>query len=118
MANAKSRRRRNRLWLLLLVFIGAGLAALWLSPIGDRLRGDAAAGTAYAARVACSCHYVAGRSMDDCAKDKLAGMGMVRFSADDATKSVTAKVPLIASETASLRDGYGCVLESWDRRES
>jgi hypothetical protein len=40
-------------------------------------------------------------------------MGMIRFSADEATKSVTASVPLIASETASLRDGYGCVLQSW-----
>lgn len=112
LANAKSR-HRSRLWLVLVVLLAAGLAALWFSSFGQRLRGDAAAGTAYGARVACSCHFVAGRSMEDCAKDKLAGMGMIRFSADEATKSVTASVPLIASETASLRDGYGCVLRSW-----
>lgn len=98
--------------------IAALLVALWLSPLGNQLRGDAAAGTAYAARIACSCRYVAGRSMNDCAKDKLAGMAMVRLAADEASRSVTASVPLIASETASLRDGYGCVLQDWGLRES
>lgn len=116
LANAKSR-GRSRLWLILAVLVAAGLAALWFSPYGQRLRGDAAAGTAYAARVACSCRFVAGRSMEDCTKDKLAGMAMVRLSVAEEAKSVTASVPMIASETASLRDGYGCVLESWRARE-
>ena len=55
--------------------------------------------------------------MEDCGKDKLAGMGPIRFSADEETKSVTASVPLVASETARLREGYGCVLDSWRSRE-
>lgn len=117
LANAKSR-RRSRLWLVLLLSLVAGLAALWFSNFGQRLRGDAAAGSAYAARVACSCRFVAGRSMEDCGKDKLAGMGMIRIRADEETKSVTASVPLVASETASLSEGYGCVLQSWRTRES
>jgi hypothetical protein len=116
LAIAKSR-RRSRFWLILLLLLVAGLAALWLSGFGQRLRGDAAAGTAYGARVACSCRFVAGRSMEDCARDKLAGMGMIRLSADEDAKSVTASLPLIASETASLREGYGCVLQSWKPRE-
>lgn len=111
LANAKSR-RRGRLWPALLVLLFAGLAALWFSSAGERIRGDAMAGTAYGARVACSCRFVAGRSMDDCAKDKLAGMGSIRLSADEEARSVTASVPLIASETARFRDGYGCLLES------
>jgi hypothetical protein len=115
LANAKSR-RRSRLWLILVLLLAGGGALLWVSPFGERLRGDAAAGTAYAARVGCSCRFVAGRSMEDCAKDKLAGMALVRLSADEEAKSVTASVPLIASETASLREGYGCVLRSWDSR--
>lgn len=90
---------------------------MWYSSIGQRMRRDAAAGTAYGARVACSCRFVAGRSMGDCAKDKLAGMGMIRFRADEDAKSVTASVPLIASETARLREGYGCVLDSWQQRQ-
>lgn len=102
------------MWLVALVLVVAAGAALWFSAWGQRLRGDAIAGTAYGARVACSCHYVAGRSMGDCAKDKLAGMEIVRFSADEGSKSVTASVPLIAHATARLRDGYGCVLEPWE----
>ena len=113
LANAKSK-RRGWLWLLLLALVAATGAALWFSSWGERMRGDALAGTAYGARVACSCHFVAGRKMGDCEKDKLSGMGIVRFSADEASKSVTANVPLIASATARFRDGYGCVLEPWD----
>lgn len=117
LAIAKSQ-RRSRLWPIFLLALTGSLAALWFSGFGQRLRGDAAAGTAYGARVACSCRFVAGRSMEDCAKDKLAGMGLIRFSADEETKSVTASVPLVASDTASLREGYGCVLNSWRSRDS
>lgn len=96
----------------------AALAVLaWVSPFGQRLRGDALAGTAYGARVACSCRFVAGRSLADCGKDRLAGMGLVRFSADESAKSVTASVPLIAHATASYRPGYGCLLEPWRARD-
>lgn len=117
MANAKSKRRRR--WLpLALALVAAALAALWFSSPGARLRGDAVAGTAYAARVACSCRFVAGRSLADCEKDKLAGMALITLSADEDARSVTASVPLIARDTARLRQGYGCVLENWRRRES
>lgn len=115
LANAKSR-RRARLWPVLLLVLAGALVATWFSQFGQRLRGDAEAGTAYGARVACSCRFVAGRSLEDCAKDKLAGMGLIRLSADEEAKSVTASVPLIASETASFREGYGCVLGSWRAR--
>lgn len=116
MANAKSRARRSGRGVLFAVaLLAAALAAAWFSAWGQRLRGDAAAGSAYAARVGCSCRFVAGRSLGDCRKDKLAGMGMVSLSADEEAKSVTARVPLIASETARLREGYGCVLSKWSR---
>ena len=103
--------------LILLLALAAITAAAWMSPFGQRLQGDATAGSAYGARVACSCRFVAGRSMEDCAKDKLAGMELVRLSADETAKSVTASVPLLASDTATYRKGYGCVLESWRARE-
>lgn len=117
LANAKSR-HRPRLWLLIALLLAAGLAALWFSSLGQRLRGDAAAGAAYAARVACSCRFVAGRSMNDCAKDKLAGMALIRLSDSEEARSVTASVPLVSSETARLREGYGCVLDPWKGRGS
>lgn len=117
LANAKSRSRARAWLVVLLLLLAAGLAAVWYSSIGHRMRGDAAAGAAYGARVACSCHFVAGRGMADCAKDKLAGMELIRFRADEDAKSVTASVPLIASETARLREGYGCVLDRWQQRQ-
>ena len=47
-------------------------------------------------------------------EDKLAGMELVILSEDAEAKSVTARFPLLANETATLRDGYGCVLEPWE----
>ncbi len=114
LANAKSK-RRSGLWLLALAALVALLLAAWFSSFGQRLRGDVLAGTAYGARVACSCRFVAGRSMEDCAKDKLAGMALIRLSADEEAKSVTASVPVVSSATARLRLGYGCVLDRWER---
>ena len=95
---------------MILLALSAAAWFLW----GEGLRKTGAAGTAYGAHVACSCRYIGGRSLDDCAKDKLDGMGMISFSEDAATKSVTASIPLVASDTASFRDGYGCVLQEWD----
>lgn len=115
MANANSR-RPTRLWPIVLLLLAAALLAAWFSPYGRSLRGNAAAGAAYGAHVACSCRYIAGRSLENCAKDKPAGMELVRFSADEEAKSVTASVPLLASDTATFRKGYGCVLQRWRAR--
>ena len=115
MATAKARsgaRKSNRL-----LWVGAvlvALLALWAA-FGSAALGYARAGTAYGARVACSCRYVAGRSLQDCTKDKLAGMELVTLSDDDETKSVTARMLILASDTATYRKGYGCVLQPWDR---
>ncbi|WP_417320348.1 hypothetical protein [Erythrobacter aureus] len=112
MATAKTRSRKSRLWLWLILLVAALLGAAWLA-WGDGLRKTGGVGSAYAARVACSCRFVAGRSMDDCAKDKLEGMELISLSEDAASKSVTASIPFIASDTASYREGYGCVLQEW-----
>ena len=109
MATAKKRTRAPLLWI---GGIAVVLLALWAA-FGSAAIGYARAGTAYGARVACSCRFVAGRSLDDCAKDKLAGMELVTFSEDDAAKSVTARMLLI-TDTAALKPGYGCVLDRWE----
>jgi hypothetical protein len=88
------------------------LLALWLA-FGTAATGYARAGTAYAARVACSCRFVAGRGLEDCAKDKIGGMELVTLSEDLADKSVTARL-LLVSDTARMKPGYGCVLDPWD----
>lgn len=104
-------RSRRLIWLLA---VAAALIALWAA-FGSAALGYARAGTAYGARVACSCRYVAGRSLEDCRKDKIAGMELVSLSDDDADKSVTARLLFLASDTATLRPGYGCLLDRWDR---
>ena len=91
------------------VLVLAGAAWFYRAPIA----GYTGAGAAYSARVACSCRFIGGRDLNDCAKDKLAGMELVSLSEDTDEKSVTARFPLIASETATYREGYGCVLEEW-----
>ncbi len=76
--------------------------------------GYTGAGSAYSAHVTCSCRYIAGRSLEDCKKDRLAGMELVSLSSDEEAKSVTARYPLFPSVTATYRKGYGCVLEKWE----
>lgn len=111
-AKARTHRKANRL-----VWIGAvavALLALWAA-FGSAALGYAHAGTAYGARVACSCRFVADRSLEDCTKDKLKGMELVSLSDDTEAKSVTARMLFLASDTAAYREGYGCQLEHWNR---
>ena len=115
MANAQtkgSKAGRAVMALALLVVIAIAIVIWWNRPV---INGYANAGTAYAARVACSCRFVAGRSLADCEKDKIAGMELVSLADDTEAQSVTASFPLIASSTATHRAGYGCVLEEWRR---
>ncbi len=102
---------RYGLWLLALIALGLGGAA-WA--FREPINGYGSIASAYSARVGCSCRFVAGRSLDDCTKDKLAGMEAVTLVEDVETKSVTARFPLVAEATATYREGYGCVLEKWD----
>ena len=114
MATAKNRTQRSRpTWLKVLLVLLLGAAALaWFyrEPIG----GLSGAGAAFGARTACSCRYVAGRDLADCKKDFEPGMSVVFLSEDAEAKSVTARVPLIASATATYREGFGCLLEPWE----
>lgn len=110
---AASARTRPRFGLWLLAIIALALAgAVWA--FREPINGYGSIASAYSARVACSCRFVAGRSIGDCAKDKLAGMEAVTLVEDVETKSVTARFPLVAEATATYREGYGCVLETWE----
>lgn len=103
--------RKGALWLLVAALVAGGmLVFVNRTTIG----GYAEVGTAYAARVGCSCRFVAGRSLESCEGDKVPGMEVVTLSEDIEAKSVTAAFPLVTSTTATFREGYGCVLERWD----
>lgn len=107
-----TQRRRIWPWLLVLAVLAAGAAFLWQR---DTIEGYAITGTSYGARVACACRYVGGRSLEDCEKDFEPGMELISLSEDESARSVTASFPILESQTATYRDGYGCVLEEWDR---
>jgi hypothetical protein len=112
MATTKNRKfgrlSRNTVLVLLAMAVVVGVWS-YRAP----LMGYAMVGTSYGARVACSCRYVGGRDLEDCEKDFEPGMEAVFLSDDPASKSVTAYIPLVASQTASYREGSGCVLEKW-----
>ncbi len=76
---------------------------------------QAVAGAAFGARMACSCRYIGGRDLNDCRKDFVPGMAMIRLSEDRDAQSITASFPLLASQTATYRQGPGCLLQPWDR---
>lgn len=95
-----------------LAFALAGVVALgWL--FWTPVLGRALTGASYGARVACSCRFEGGRPLGDCRKDFEDGMGLVTLSEDVDAKSVTASFPLLARQTATYREGWGCVLEPW-----
>ena len=95
--------------LLVLVLLGALFAALsW-----QRFQARARVAASYGARIACTCHYIAGRGLQDCRKDFEPGMGLVVLSENAQARSITARVPLVASETATVHDGFGCLLQAW-----
>lgn len=106
-ALAKRRARRRALVAILAVLAGS-LAWFW-----QPLNGYAKVGAAYGARVGCSCRFAGGRTLTDCRKDFEPGMELIMLSEDAEARSVTARFPLLASETATFRDGEGCRLEPW-----
>jgi hypothetical protein len=114
MATAKTTTAPTRpIWLKVgLVLLLAAVVLAWFYRVP--IQGYAGTGAAVAARTTCSCRYVAGRGLGDCEKDFEPGMEVVFLSENEEERSVTAYVPLVASETARFREGYGCVLEPWD----
>jgi hypothetical protein len=98
--------------MLVLIALGAGIAGWWL--VGDKAQGYAVTGASFGAQSVCSCRYIAGREAGSCKGDFEPGMEAVFITEDTEAKAVTAWVPLLASETARYREGYGCVLDAWE----
>ena len=82
--------------------------AIWKFP---SFKAQAELGSAYAARVGCSCRYVQGRSLESCQSDFEPGMEMVSLSEDSAMKTVTGSVPLLASRSARYAGASGCLMQ-------
>lgn len=108
--HAALRRRRWRLPLILGLLALVALIAWFREPI----MGYANAGAAYGARVTCSCRYLGGRGLEDCRKDFMPRMALITLSEDPEAKAITARFPLLASHTARVKPGFGCVLDKWE----
>lgn len=85
-----------------------GIFLIWKFP---SFKAQAELGSAYAARVGCSCRYVQGRSLESCQTDFEPGMEMVSLSEEPATKTITGSVPLLASRSARYTGVSGCMIE-------
>ncbi|QTD57211.1 hypothetical protein [Parasphingorhabdus cellanae] len=106
---SETQSRKGRIALYILALFVLILAAVFAYNYSF-IKGQLGIGTAYGARVACSCHYVGGRDLADCEKDFEPGMEVIGLSIDDDKRRVTASVPLLASATAEFREGWGCVM--------
>ena len=104
---------RRRSWsTLVLLALGAGAAGWWM--VGEEARGYAMAGASFGAQSVCSCRFISGREGGSCKADFEPGMEAVFVTEDTEARTVTAWVPLLASQTARYREGYGCVLDPWE----
>lgn len=101
-------RVRRALWWLALAMLGFVVVTQ-----GAALGHKAQTGAAFAARMGCSCRYVEGRPPGQCRDDFEPGMHFIWMSADDESRTVTARIPLLASARAAWRAGAGCQLEAW-----
>ncbi len=97
-------------WLALVLILGgmAGAVLGW-----PWLRDQSRVAAAYGAKVGCSCHYIAGRPLSDCAKDFEPGMSLVWLTENADTHTITARYALLPGQSASWHSGPGCVLEPW-----
>ncbi|HZU63056.1 MAG TPA: hypothetical protein VFF98_05185 [Novosphingobium sp.] len=95
-----------------LAVAGLLLAGGWLLP---GLLAKVPLATAYSARVACACRYVAGRDLASCRQDLEAGTELVRLTEDAASHTITARMLLFWAAHATYTPGPGCVLEPWKR---
>jgi hypothetical protein len=95
------------LWLALLAVLIIGIV-IWQYP---SWKAQAETGSAYAARLACSCRYVQGRPLDSCLTDFDPGTEMVSVVEVEGEQRIRASVPLLASRTARFAGASGCLLE-------
>lgn len=77
----------------------------------DHYRARATLAAAYGARIACSCRYIEGRSLDSCKADFQRGMEMVMLNEDEEARTISATYPLMSSATVRYKGASGCVLD-------
>lgn len=104
-------RGRKILWGIAAALVIALAILIWRLPV---LTQEAKLGSAFGARIACSCRYIEGRSLESCKTDFEPGMGMVSLEENAAEKRITASVPVLASRSAHFDANSGCLLDPVD----
>lgn len=93
---------------------GAGVVLLILLAVlawnWNDWRATAHAGSAYAARIVCSCRYVQRRTMDSCKGDVALDAGAVSLTEIPERQTIVGRVPLLGSASARYKPGYGCLM--------
>ena len=69
------------------------------------------AGSAYAARITCSCRYVEGRSAESCQRDIEEAGSMVSITEMPDEKAIKGSVFMLGHATALYKEGYGCLMQ-------
>lgn len=98
-------------WPVMIAVAGAVITTIFLWP---GWQAQASVLAAYAARTTCACRYVEGRIADSCARSHgpVTGLWLVRISEEPAARTVSATVPLLATQTARKIAGFGCLIQS------
>ncbi|MCB2050329.1 MAG: hypothetical protein KDE63_02760 [Novosphingobium sp.] len=116
-SGAKKRSGRRKWSLRAALVVGLVLVAAIVAVVyGRPIQREAALAAAYSARVGCSCRFVSGRPLGECraALDVEDGSSFVMLSEDEDDRSVTARVPVLASDRATYRPGWGCILDRYN----
>lgn len=112
MATGKARRGARRFLRIALVLATLTVVGAWY--YREPISGYSGTATAYSARVICACRHVDGRTMRQCKADLHdPRLSLVFLTQDAQERSVTARVPLLSTQTATYKPGWGCVLEPW-----
>jgi hypothetical protein len=88
-----------------LLLLGAG------GVYATRTADQAGVGAAAMAKVACSCVFVDGRTLEACRADDPPGFEQVAIEIDEKGKSATGRVLGIVTRRATYSEAYGCTLE-------
>lgn len=95
-------------WAAAAVLAGAVLVSVWK---WSEWRAAAAAGSAYAARITCSCRYIEGRSAESCADDVADDAALVFIAEKPEEREIVGRVPLLGRAAAKFKPGYGCLMQ-------
>jgi hypothetical protein len=91
-----------------LLLVATVAFAIWRWP---HWRAWGEAGSAYAARITCSCRYVEGRDPESCAREIKEDAALVSVTSVPEEKAIVGTVPLLGKAKAIYKAGYGCLMQ-------